>query len=332
MPLPKPLRLVITALSHHQVDIKKTYKLARTLERATRRPVLKTVYEPWDHVIVCGDHRVPVRVFRPDADPHPGQLLLFFHGGGWVSGDIETYSDTCVRMSRFTGCIVVSVDYRLAPEHRFPAGLDDCYYATQELLENAAAFGCTRQDVTLIGDSAGGNLAAAVSLRARDSGALVPCRQILIYPSTYNDHNPATSPFASVRCNGEGNLLTARAVEDYVDLYKARDADLTNPYLAPLLADDLSRQPDTLVITAELDPLRDEGQAYGERLLQAGNKAQVHCIPDALHGYLSSLGPGAAAVQQTYALINAFLPAQGRSPQSRPEMAHTVQAGGDSLG
>lgn len=309
MALSKPMRYAIAALTRRaeKVDIKQKYKLVRSFTRAAHPPLLKTSYLPWDHRISCGDHEVPVRIFTPDgALRRPGSLLLFFHGGGWVTGDIDSYSDSCVLMTRMTGCKVVSVDYRLAPEYRFPAGLEDCYAAAQTILQNADAFGAFAEQVTLIGDSAGGNLAAAVSLLARDRGGLVPKRQILLYPSTYNDHNPATSPFASVCTNGQGNMLTAQRVEDYMDLYKSSDADFQNPYFAPLLAEDLSRQPETLVLTAELDPLRDEGEAYGKKIGGAGVRAAVYRIPDCLHGFISL--PGLPLpVRQAYQHINAFL-------------------------
>lgn len=309
MALSKSMRYAIAALTRRaeKVDIKEKYKLVRSLTRVTHPQLLKPAFLPWNHKIQCGDHEVPVRIFTPDGEIRsPSRLLLFFHGGGWVTGDIDSYSDSCVMMTRMTGCSVISVDYRLAPEYRFPAGLEDCYAAAQMVLRNADAFGAFSEQITLIGDSAGANLAAAVSLRARDQGGLVPSRQILLYPSTYSSHNPKTSPFESVRTNGQGNMLTAQRVEDYTDLYKSSDADLQNPYFAPLLAKDLSNQPETLVLTAELDPLRDEGEEYGRRISSAGNRAFVYRIPDCMHGFISL--PGLPApVREAYNHINAFL-------------------------
>lgn len=306
MSLPKPLRLAIKALSKPNIDLEKTYRIVRRVTRAAHHPRLTPLYKPWDHIIWRDGHKVPVRVFTPDNDRRTGKLLLFFHGGGWVTGDIDCYSDICVRMSNMTGHKVVSVDYSLAPEHRFPAGLEDCYCAMQEILQNAAVFGTVPGRVALIGDSAGGNLAAACSLLARDRGGLRVGQQILLYPSTYNDHDPRTSPFDSVRENGQDNLLTVRLVKDYIALYESSGADRCNPYFAPLIAGDLSCQPDTLIITAELDPLRDEGEAYGRRLAAAGAYVQVHRMPDALHGFLSL--PGLPPpVKRAYGWINAFL-------------------------
>ena len=208
-------------------------------------------------------------------------------------------------MARLTRHIVVSVDYRLAPEHRFPAAPEDCYLAAREIFSQCHLFGITPDDITLIGDSAGGNLAAVVSLMARDRGEFMPRQQILLYPATNNDHTE-NSPFESVRTNGTDYLLTSKRMVDYMKLYRSGDDDLQNPYYAPLVSKDLSRQPRTLIITAEYDPLRDEGEAYGIKLAQAGNDVEIHRIHDALHGFMS-LSPGFKPVKKTYQYINAFL-------------------------
>lgn len=307
MSLSKPLRLALTALSRPDLHIQKTYKIVRSVTRVTHWPRLNPLYKPWDHKISRAGHTVPVRIFTPDHTETPARLFLFFHGGGWVTGDIDSYSDVCVRLSNAMGAKVASVDYGLAPEHRFPEGLEDCYAAMQEALRVA---GLLKMEVVLIGDSAGGNLAAACSLLARDRGGRQADAQVLLYPSTYPDHNPKTTPFASVRENGRDNLLTARRVEEYIELYERTPEDRQNPYFAPLIAGDLRNQPPTLVVTAELDPLRDEGEAYARRLSLAGNAAECHRLPDALHGYLSAMPPapgGAALVRRTYGLIRAFL-------------------------
>lgn len=255
------------------------------------------------------DHEIPVRLFAPDDRPEPDlrgyPVLLFFHDGGWVISNIDSYSKVCVAMARLTQHMVLAVDYRLAPEHRFPAAPEDCYCVTQELLTHAQHLGIDPKKITLIGDSAGGNLAAAVSLMARDRGGMMPRRQILLYPATYNDHTDA-SPFPSIRENGTGYLLTSKRVCDYMELYKARPSDRYNPYFAPLLAKSFANQPDTLVITAEFDPLRDEGEAYARRLQQAGNRVTGVRIRDALHGFFA-LSPSFAIVQEAYGHINRFL-------------------------
>ena len=147
--------------------------------------------------------------------------------------------------------------------------------------------------------------AAAVSLMARDRGEFSVKKQILLYPAVYNDHTE-NSPFESVRTNGTGYLLTSKKICEYLDMYAADPLDKYNPYFAPYLAKDLSNQPDTLIITAEFDPLRDEGEAYGEKLLEFGNYAEAHRIPDALHGFFS-LPYKYSHVKKAYELINKFL-------------------------
>jgi acetyl esterase/lipase len=182
--------------------------------------------------------------------------------------------------------------------------VEDCYAVAYELFTSHIP-GVDPDDITLIGDSAGGNIAAAVSLMARDRGAFLPNRQILIYPSTASDHSDV-SPFASVRDNGTDYLLTSKRIESFIELYRSSDDDVRNPYFAPLLASDFSRQPRTLIITAEYCPLRDEGEAYGAELRAAGNETQIVRIPDALHSYMM-LPPRFTHVRQTYKIINDFL-------------------------
>jgi acetyl esterase/lipase len=315
------MRFAISALTRNtsKINIKKSYKLARRFDRAAHPSLLQPLYRPWNQVVFCQGHEVPVRIFTPDGSKRrPGDLLLFFHGGGWVLGDIDSYNDVCILMARLTGCQVISVDYRLAPEHPFPAGLQDCLAAVSSVFLHADTFSVDASRITLIGDSAGGNLAAAVSLVLRDQGKTVPARQILLYPSTHYDHNPKTSPYVSIRTNGWNNMLTSQRVEDYVDLYKSSDEDLHNPYFAPLNETDCSRQPKTLVLTAEFDPLRDEGEAYGQKLKNAGNVVEMHRIPDCLHGFLSLPGYP-VPVRTAYQYINAFLDVTEHSVQQWEE-------------
>lgn len=304
MAINKVMRAALKLLTAMEPDVKKSYKMERQLELLTARLRGKPGdYRMWDHVVVSGDYTIPVRMFAPNGDG-PFPLLLFFHGGGWVTGGIENYTGVCADLAKATGCTVASVDYRLAPEHKFPAAPEDCYAVAREFFMGNIPQVDPR-DITLTGDSAGGNLAAVVSLMARDRGEFLPKRQILIYPSTWNDHSEA-SPFPSMRENGTGYLLTARRIQSVIELYRSEDDDLTNPYFVPLLADDLSNQPKTLLITAEYCPLRDEGEAYGEKLRAAGNDVEIVRIRDALHSYLM-LPPTFEHVQQTYRIINEFL-------------------------
>lgn len=304
MAINKAMRAALKALSYPDLKTQQSYPLQRTVINITHKSLIKPLYHVWDHKLNAGDHEIPMRIFSPEiAGEFP--ILLFFHGGGWVTGNIDSYDSVCANLAKHTSRTVVSVDYRLAPEHKFPAGLEDCYLALQEVAEFAPALGGRTEDITLIGDSAGGNLAAAVSLLARDRGGWMPKRQVLLYPATWNNHTES-SPFPSVQTNGTDYLLTGKRVSDYMALYKSSDRDLLNPYFAPLLMQDLTDQPDTLVITAEYDPLRDEGEAYGERLEEAGNYVEIERLKDALHGFIS-LSPRYAHVKQSYFLINRFL-------------------------
>jgi len=305
MAINRAMRAALNALSYPEINSKKNYLLERKLVKISSWRIKKPhLYRIWEHEVPCGDHKVPVRIFTPSEDTGH-QVLLFFHGGGWVTGDIDSYDGICSDMAALTGRVVVSVDYQLAPEHPFPAGVEDCYAVAREIFLNDSLLGTKPEEIVLIGDSAGGNLAAAVSLMARDRGEFLPTRQILIYPAVGNDYSGA-SPFPSVRENGSGYLLTTRRIRDYMALYRTSETDLDNPYFAPLTARDFSRQPDTLIITAEYCPLRDEAEFYALQLRAAGNRAEIVRMPDALHGYFS-LPVSFKLVKQTYEVINRFL-------------------------
>jgi len=305
MAINKAMRAALSALSYPEIDIRKTFPLERELKKITSWRLKKPdLYHIWEHAVPRGDHDIPVRIFTP-SEKARYSVLLFFHGGGWVTGNIDSYDGVCTDMAALTGRMVVSVDYELAPEHRFPEGLEDCYAVAREIFLDDNLLGTRPEEIVLIGDSAGGNLAAAVSLMARDRGEFLPARQILIYPAAGNDYSD-DSPFPSVKENGNGYLLTARRVRDYMELYRSSEEDLKNPYFAPLMARDFSRQPDTLIITAEYCLLRDEGEFYGKKLKEAGNRVEIVRMPDALHGYFA-LPARFELVRKTYDIINNFL-------------------------
>jgi len=304
MAINKAMKMALKALSYPDLDLKKTYKLQRQISIAAH-PYIKPLYKIWDHKIIGLDYDIPVRIFLPPEKKDNNKILIFFHGGGFVIGNIESYSAVCLNMAKQTGQIVVSVDYRLAPEYPFPAAPEDCYAVTREIFMDATLLDVKPEDITLIGDSAGGNLAAVVSLMARDRGEFLPSKQILLYPSTWNDHSEA-SQFKSIQENGSDFLLTSKRLCDFMDLYKSSEEDMNNPYLAPLLSSDLSKQPKTLIITAQYDPLRDEGEAYGRKLYEQGNETEVYRMKDALHGFLT-LPKHFIHVKKSYELINQFL-------------------------
>lgn len=332
MPIPKPVRYVVSAISRRTdaITVKKGYRLLRNFEKAIHPPLLLPRYHWWDHKVTCCGREVPVRVFLPEGENRrPHSLIVFFHGGGWVTGGIDTYSDLCVTMAQLTGCTVMSADYRLAPEHRFPAALQDCCAVITEAFLQADRFGFFPENITLAGDSAGGNLAAASALWLRDHDRPVPARMILFYPLVSTLHDPASSPFDSVRTNGTDNMLTVSQIQDYIDLYKSSDGDLHSSYFAPMEAPDLSGQPEALILTAEFDPLRDEGEAYAERLRSFGGRAETVRLRDCYHGFLSLPGM-LPPTKESYLAVNRFLEnaepmvrvlPSGGAPRPGPESA-----------
>ena len=303
------MRTILHALSYGNIEVEASRRLADIKKLDAMRIFFKTL----DTKVYNGNHEVPIRLYFPSEEAMSGEpvegekypVLLFFHGGGWVTESVDNYDRVCARMAQATAHIVVSVEYRLAPEHKFPIPLEDCYAAAKALYTGHLVLPADPDRITIIGDSAGGNLAAAVCLKARDTGDFAPKKQILIYPATYNDYTE-NSPFPSVKENGTDYLLTAGKMQDYIDLYARNKEDKKNPYFAPYIAEDLANQPDTLILTCEFDPLRDEGEEYGKRLKKANNYVEIHRIPDALHGYFA-LGIRFLHVQESFDIMNRFL-------------------------
>ena len=229
---------------------------------------------------------LPVRLYHP-APGKPLPLVVYFHGGGWVIGDIEIVDRPCRALANASQCVVASVNYRLSPETKFPGPVEDCYAATNWLAGHASDIGADGRFVAVSGDSAGGNLAAAVSLMARDRGGPALSYQLLIYPVTAPAAGTAS---ASYQQNAEGYLLTKASMEWFWDHYLAAPDDGKNPYASPLLAPDLRNLPPAMVITAEFDPLRDEGQAYAQRLREAGVSVKTSYYDGMIHGFFWMAG------------------------------------------
>lgn len=320
------LKKLLKALSNpeEELDVIKS----RQLMDLKKLDPFKHFYRTIDYKIYNGDHQVPTRIYFPSEESfetvnieeyqrsrahidmgkmvdntHP--VLLFFHGGGFATESVESYNRICWNMAKATGHVVVSVNYRLAPEHRFPAGLMDCYAVAKAVFQDQTILQVKPERITVIGDSAGGNLAAAVCQMARDRGDFAPQRQILIYPCLNSDYSD-DSPYASVRENGRDYLLTQRDMIDYLELYQSSPEDRQNPYFAPLEARDYSNLPRTLVLTGEFDPLRDEGEEYARRIRRAGGWARSRRIADGVHGFLM-MPLRYPAVKELYEQINDFL-------------------------
>lgn len=312
MAIKKPWRLIFKALSNPKYNVNESFQLHRKIITASR-PYFKPFYNMLDRKVKTGNVSVPIRIFKPKlkSEDKPLDIIMFFHGGGWVTGNVDNYTSICGNMANQTNCVVVSVEYRLAPEYPFPEGLEDCYNVTKRIAATikAANKSSKKRRLILSGDSAGGNLAAVVSLIARKTSDFTPDMQILFYPSCYNDYSEK-SPFESVRLYGEDYVLTSKRIREYMELYVVDEKDLNSPLVAPLLAKDLTRQPDTLIITAEFDPLRDEAEEYGLRLEAAGNTVLVHRIEGALHGFLS-LPKGSRIMEKVYDKVNEFLEDKG---------------------
>ncbi len=248
---------------------------ARRAAMPPGEPVAKTE----DRVIPGPAGSIPVRVYTPQG-AGPFSVVVYFHGGGWVIGDIESHDASVRALTNRSGCVIVSVDYRLAPEHKFPAAADDCFAATQWAAAHAAEFGGDAARLAVGGDSAGGNLAAVVALMAKERGDPHIAFQLLIYPVT--DYNLDT---ASYKANAEGYLLTRDAMVWFWNHYLNTAAEGKNPIASPLQASDLTGLPPALVITAEYDPLRDEGEAYAKRLEAAGVRVICTRYEGMIHGF-----------------------------------------------
>ena len=238
---------------------------------------------------------IPIRIYQPDVRT-PSPCLVYFHGGGFVIGSVETHDGMCRAMANGAGITVISVDYRLAPEHKFPAAVDDAYAATCEIIRRAEQLGIDPQRVAVGGDSAGGNLAAVVALMARDRSGPELAMQLLLYPVT--DANLETRSYLEY---AEGYMLTREAMGWFWNHYLPDQAQREHEYASPLRAEDLSNLPPALVITAECDPLCDEGDAYAERLKQAGVPVTYTRYPGMIHGFIRRarvLQDGRTALEQ----------------------------------
>jgi acetyl esterase len=233
-----------------------------------------------DRKIPGPDGEIPIRLYYPDGDA-PFATLVYFHGGGWVIGDLDTHHSFCHALAKTSGCLVVAVDYRLAPEHRYPAAVEDAYAATTWVAENSDLIQADPDRFAVCGDSAGGHLAAVVSLMARDRKGPRIDLQILIYPIT-----DCSFDTPSYEENREGYMLTRDLMKWFWNHFINIESEADDPYVSPLRAESFSDLPPALILTAEYDPLRDEGEAYAEKLQGAGVNATLTRYPGMIHAFI----------------------------------------------
>ncbi|MDA0823608.1 MAG: alpha/beta hydrolase [Proteobacteria bacterium] len=224
---------------------------------------------------------VPVRLYRPFSEQDELlPVVVFFHGGGWTIGDLDSHDHMCRHLALGAQACVIAVDYRLAPEHKFPAAFEDCVAAVQWVVASAAELKLDANRIVVAGDSAGGNLAAAVSIALRDMGGPKISGQVLMYPAVdFTADNP------SIRENGSGYLLTRGALEMFADFYLPNRAARSDPRASPQLRSSHANLPRAFIQTAEFDPLRDEGRRYAETLMAAGTAVEYKCSPAMIHGF-----------------------------------------------
>ncbi|HYE72124.1 MAG TPA: alpha/beta hydrolase [Blastocatellia bacterium] len=261
-----------------------TMSVAEAREMATRLSRLsspgETVASVSDRLIPGPVEQIPIRIYKPDAEGAL-PLFVFFHGGGWVVGNLETGDTLCRAITNAAKCAVVSVNYRHAPEHKFPAAVDDAYAALCWCAENAVELGGTADQLSVGGFSAGGNLATVVSLIARDKGGPKIKTQVLIAPIT--NHSFDTNSYHEC---GEGYGLTSGMMKWFWNHYLNSPEEGSHPYASPSQAKDLSGLPPALVINAEFDPLRDEGQAYAQQLKASGVEVETKFYEGMIHMFM----------------------------------------------
>jgi acetyl esterase len=252
------------------------------LLRTDKLKVREPIHKAEDRRIPGPANDIPIRIYQPQ-EPKPGEklpILVWYHGGGFVIGNLDTHDSACRLLANQADCLVVSVDYRLAPEHKFPAAVEDCEAALKWVAQHAAEIDGDAGRIAVGGDSAGANLATVAALLARDTGFPGLVFQLLIYPCVAPEpETPSHHKFA------EGYVLTRKTVTWFFKQYLRSRKDENDPRYAPLIADDLSGLPPALVLVAGYDPLRDEGVEYAKRLVEAGNRVRLSNYEGMIHGF-----------------------------------------------
>jgi len=251
-----------------------------------------------DHFIESPTHRIPIRIYRPqEAIDKPLPALVYYHGGGWCVGNLESHDHVCRWLAAHSDCVVISVDYRLGPENKFPCAVDDAFTAVRWIVTHAEELGIDEKRIGVGGDSAGGNLSTVVTLLAREEGGPHLACQLLIYPAT-----DMLMRFPSHAVCGDGYRLTRTSIVWFVNGYLRDGEDMYDKRASPLMAENHANLPPAFILTAAFDPLKDEGKAYAEKLKEAGVSIKYHCYEGMVHGFIAM--PGAVDTAKT-ALLDA---------------------------
>lgn len=298
MPLHPQVKLFLENMSKNKVDTFENQSVEKARQSIVNSSIIKNA-EPVkfieDREIPGPNGSIPIRIYKPIASESL-PALVFYHGGGWVIGGIDSHDGICRSLANLSHCAIISVDYRLAPEHKFPAAVYDAYTAAKWVFENADSIGVNADKIAVGGDSAGGNLAAVTAIIAKERKTPKIVYQVLIYPITDLDINRP-----SYLKNGEGFMLTRAGMAWFIDHYIKNNEDKTHPYIAPLLLEDLSGLPPAYVMTAEFDPLRDEGELYAQRLKEAGVPVLYKQYNGMIHGFIRlshSIDEGKKAIEE----------------------------------
>lgn len=280
----KILLNIAKKIANDKINIKKNYKLFRIVEKAMSVNIIKREkYE--DLTIELNERKIQIRIFN-SKDIKNG-MLIYIHGGGWVFGSKETCTKTCYELVNKTKKTVVFIDYRLAPEYPFPASFNDCYDVVKKIMNSLEENNLRNEKVCLIGDSAGGNLVAAVCTKAMRTKDFKIHKQILLYPALQGNYSDKTK-YRSVIEKGKDYFLTQKNLQDFASLYVQDSKNLNNPFAFPLNVKMPFFFPKTLIITADNDPLRDEGKMYSRKLKMCFNKVKYYNLEGAMHGFFTN--------------------------------------------
>ncbi|WP_163508265.1 alpha/beta hydrolase [Fodinicola acaciae] len=302
MPLDPHVRALLDEMASQELPPPEQLTVEQNREAIMDMRELAGPAEEVETVVDISADGVPVRIYAP-AGEKPLPVLVFFHGGGWVIGNLDTHDAVCRQLANRAGCVVAAVDYRLAPENPFPAAVEDAYAATAWIARNASAHGGDGTRLAVGGDSAGGNLTAVVSQLARDRGGPALAFQLLIYPAVN-----ATDDSPSMTENADGYFLTRALMDWFFAHYVTNPDDARNPLVSPALTADLSGLPPALVITAEYDPLRDQGVAYAKQLADAGVPVEHVNYDGMIHAFYQMpglLGAARDAIAKSAAALRA---------------------------